>query len=112
MWDFDERFYFSLELLTLQPCLQSQRQQARDDDVMEAPSRLLGVLNLLCYSLEAATRQHHFLHCETNTPWKTQKNKNKTNTLHWHSSEPGHKYVNIHGKSMNHYVKFLLDASQ
>lgn len=69
MWGFGERlkrrlssFYFSLELLTLQPCLQSQRQQARDDDVMEAPSRLLGVLNLLCYSLEAATRQHHFLH--------------------------------------------------
>ncbi len=49
------------EVLTLQCCLERQRQQARDNDVMEAPSRLLSVLNLLCYSLEAVTRQHHLL---------------------------------------------------
>lgn len=60
------------ELLTLQCCLECQRQQARDDDFMEAPSRLLCVLDLLCYSLEAATRQHHLLHWQTDTTWETR----------------------------------------
>lgn len=55
------------ELLTLQRCLESQTQQAWDDDIMEASSRLFSVLNLLCYSLEAVTCQHHLFHRETNT---------------------------------------------
>lgn len=50
------------ELLTLQRCLESQTQQARDDDIMEALSHLYSVLNLLSYSLEAVTRQHHLIH--------------------------------------------------
>lgn len=61
-----------LLLLTLQCCLEGQRQQAQDDDIMKAPSGLLGVLNLLCYPLKAATCQHHLLHRETDTTWKQE----------------------------------------
>lgn len=57
-------------LLTLQCSLHCQRQQARDDDIMETLPRLLSVQNLFCYPLQAAACQHHFIHREASTTWK------------------------------------------
>lgn len=55
--------------LTLQRSLEGQAQQARNDDVMEASSRLLRVLGPCSYFLEAVTGQHHLIQGEPAAPW-------------------------------------------
>lgn len=60
---------FLQQLLTLQSSLESQTQQAWNDDIMEASPRLFSVLSSFCYLLEAVTGQHHLIHWKSGATW-------------------------------------------
>lgn len=61
---------FIEELLTLQSSLESQTQQAWNDDIMEASPRLFSILSSFCYFLEAVTGQHHLIYRESGATWR------------------------------------------
>lgn len=63
-------FIFIEELLTLQSSLESQTQQARNDDIMKASPRLFSVLSSFCYFLEAVAGQNHLIHWESGAAWR------------------------------------------